>query len=167
MGESVQFPMLYYTHNVVGAVNLIEVMRKHNVKNVRAQPTNHLHSCVSPTEESVALLVEFHLSLRATWHDAALVNMYFTMSHLEELFEWLGQAGPFWGCAVQVSYLLALGMHLLRSQFHPHYVKAWPANSKAVKVCACMRSRTVPLAGTSLVLDDGKNSADIEAVSKQ
>lgn len=29
------FPMLYYTHNVVGAVNLVEVMRKHNVKNVR------------------------------------------------------------------------------------------------------------------------------------
>ena len=28
--------MLYYTHNVVGAVNLIEAMRKHNVKNVRA-----------------------------------------------------------------------------------------------------------------------------------
>ena len=35
VGESVDFPMLYYTHNVVGAVNLVEVMRKHNVKNVR------------------------------------------------------------------------------------------------------------------------------------
>lgn len=34
VGESVQFPMLYYTHNVVGAVNLIEVMRKHNVRNM-------------------------------------------------------------------------------------------------------------------------------------
>lgn len=39
MGESVQFPMLYYTHNVVGAVNLIEAMRKHNVKNVRLRPS--------------------------------------------------------------------------------------------------------------------------------
>ena len=38
MGESVQFPMLYYTHNVVGAVNLTEVMRKHNVRNVRRPP---------------------------------------------------------------------------------------------------------------------------------
>ena len=37
VGESVDFPMLYYTHNVVGAVNLVEVMRKHNVKNVRPQ----------------------------------------------------------------------------------------------------------------------------------
>ncbi|BDA49464.1 Bifunctional UDP-glucose 4-epimerase and UDP-xylose 4-epimerase [Coccomyxa sp. Obi] len=34
VGESVQFPMLYYTHNVVGAVNLVEVMRKHNVRNM-------------------------------------------------------------------------------------------------------------------------------------
>ena len=29
-------PMLYYTHNVLGTVNLIEAMRKHNVKNVRS-----------------------------------------------------------------------------------------------------------------------------------
>ena len=36
VGESVAEPMLYYTHNVVGAVNLIEAMRKHNVRNVRA-----------------------------------------------------------------------------------------------------------------------------------
>ena len=28
--------MLYYTHNVVGTVNLIEAMRKHNVKTVCA-----------------------------------------------------------------------------------------------------------------------------------
>lgn len=34
VGESVQFPMLYYTHNIVGAVNLIEAMRKHNCKSV-------------------------------------------------------------------------------------------------------------------------------------
>lgn len=35
VGESVEFPMLYYTHNIVGAVNLIEAMRKYGVKNVR------------------------------------------------------------------------------------------------------------------------------------
>lgn len=34
VGESVQSPMLYYTHNVVGAVNLIEACRKHNLNNV-------------------------------------------------------------------------------------------------------------------------------------
>ncbi len=34
VGESVQLPMLYYTHNVVGAVNLIEAMRKHKCRNV-------------------------------------------------------------------------------------------------------------------------------------
>ncbi len=34
VGESVKEPMLYYTHNVIGAVNLIEAMRKNNVKNV-------------------------------------------------------------------------------------------------------------------------------------
>ena len=36
MGESVQQPWLYYDHNVLSAINLIEVMREHNVKNVRA-----------------------------------------------------------------------------------------------------------------------------------
>ena len=35
VGESVSQPMLYYTHNVVAAVNLIEAMRKHSLKNVR------------------------------------------------------------------------------------------------------------------------------------
>jgi GDP-mannose 4,6 dehydratase len=39
VGESVQSPMLYYTHNVVGAVNLIEACRKHNLKNVRPYVT--------------------------------------------------------------------------------------------------------------------------------
>lgn len=38
VGESVAEPMLYYTHNVVGTVNLIEAMRKHNVKNVGQTP---------------------------------------------------------------------------------------------------------------------------------
>jgi len=32
VGESVSEPMLYYTHNVVGTVNLIEAMRKHGVR---------------------------------------------------------------------------------------------------------------------------------------
>ena len=36
VGESVQQPWLYYDHNVLSAINLIEVMREHNVKNVRA-----------------------------------------------------------------------------------------------------------------------------------
>ncbi len=35
VGESVQQPWLYYDHNVLSAINLIEVMREHNVKNVR------------------------------------------------------------------------------------------------------------------------------------
>ena len=34
MGESVQQPWLYYTHNVVGSTNLIEAMRKNGVKTV-------------------------------------------------------------------------------------------------------------------------------------
>ena len=32
VGESVSEPMLYYTHNVAGTINLIEAMRKHGVK---------------------------------------------------------------------------------------------------------------------------------------
>lgn len=38
VGESVAEPMLYYTHNVAGTVNLIEAMRKHGVRNVRSFP---------------------------------------------------------------------------------------------------------------------------------
>ena len=47
VGESVQSPMLYYTHNLVGAVNLIEACRKHNLKNVRL--SRHMH-CASPSD---------------------------------------------------------------------------------------------------------------------
>ena len=36
VGESVHSPMLYYTHNLLGTVNLVEAMRKHNCKNVRS-----------------------------------------------------------------------------------------------------------------------------------
>ena len=32
VGESVQKPLEYYTHNISGALNLLDVMRKHNVK---------------------------------------------------------------------------------------------------------------------------------------
>ena len=35
VGESVTAPMLYYTHNLLGSVNLVEAMRKHGCKNVR------------------------------------------------------------------------------------------------------------------------------------
>ena len=37
VGESVAEPMLYYTHNVAGTVNLIEAMRKHGVRNVSSK----------------------------------------------------------------------------------------------------------------------------------
>ena len=33
VGESVQKPIEYYTNNISGALNLLDVMRKHNVKN--------------------------------------------------------------------------------------------------------------------------------------
>ena len=35
VGESVTAPMLYYTHNLLGSINLVEAMRKHGCKNVR------------------------------------------------------------------------------------------------------------------------------------
>ncbi len=34
VGESTQMPMFYYTNNLVGTLNLIDVMEKHNVKNI-------------------------------------------------------------------------------------------------------------------------------------
>ncbi len=44
MGESVQQPWLYYDHNVLGAINLVEVMRKHNVKNVSPERPTTVHA---------------------------------------------------------------------------------------------------------------------------
>ena len=38
VGESVTAPMLYYTHNLLGSINLVEAMRKHNCKNVCLWP---------------------------------------------------------------------------------------------------------------------------------
>ena len=35
VGESVTAPMLYYTHNLLGSINLVEAMRKHGCTNVR------------------------------------------------------------------------------------------------------------------------------------
>jgi UDP-glucose 4-epimerase len=34
VGESVQKPLLYYDHNVVGTINLLEVMAAHGCKKV-------------------------------------------------------------------------------------------------------------------------------------
>lgn len=51
MGESVKEPMLYYTHNVVSAVNLIEAMRKNNVKNVCCPSSALL--CVTSKDQSL------------------------------------------------------------------------------------------------------------------
>lgn len=59
VGESVAAPMLYYTHNVVGAVNLIEAMRKHNVKNVRG----NLGPC--PATQMLLILQPWSCGLQA------------------------------------------------------------------------------------------------------
>ena len=47
VGESVQQPWLYYDHNVLGAINLVEVMRKHNVKNVSPERPFHCPNCTA------------------------------------------------------------------------------------------------------------------------
>ncbi len=58
VGESVQFPMLYYTHNIVGAVNLIEAMRKHKCKNVSL-----IHARTAVTGKAAALqMLSWYLS---------------------------------------------------------------------------------------------------------
>ena len=56
MGESVQQPWLYYDHNVLGAINLVEVMRKHNVKNVSLERPFHWPSCRACSSCSVPAL---------------------------------------------------------------------------------------------------------------
>ena len=53
VGESVAEPMLYYTHNMMGTINLIEAMRKHNCKNVsvlccgRCRLSQHMSACLA------------------------------------------------------------------------------------------------------------------------
>ena len=44
VGESVQQPWLYYTHNIVGSTNLMEAMRKHNVKTVCLPRCPHIRT---------------------------------------------------------------------------------------------------------------------------
>ena len=44
--------MLYYTHNIVGAVNLIEAMRKHKCKNVSS-----IGACTAVTCQAAALQI--------------------------------------------------------------------------------------------------------------
>lgn len=34
VGESMEIPLEYYKNNVVGTINLVEIMNKHNCKNV-------------------------------------------------------------------------------------------------------------------------------------
>lgn len=51
--------MLYYTHNVVGAVNLIEACRKHNLKNVSL--------AVLRSSDAIILLVAFYMSVTNSW----------------------------------------------------------------------------------------------------
>jgi UDP-glucose 4-epimerase len=38
VGESVQKPLLYYDHNVVGTINLLEIMAAHGCKKVFTVP---------------------------------------------------------------------------------------------------------------------------------
>ena len=62
VGESVQFPMLYYTHNVCGAVNLIEVMRKHictNVSHIELQCSSCLGAILADTNLHLMLIITF------------------------------------------------------------------------------------------------------------
>ena len=49
VGESVTAPMLYYTHNLLGSINLVEAMRKHNCKNVCLWPRSLVMAEASPT----------------------------------------------------------------------------------------------------------------------
>jgi GDP-mannose 4,6 dehydratase len=70
VGESVSQPMLYYTHNVAAAVNLIEAMRKHSLKNVsgavrRQAPSLSAVFCgrLAATESTLLTLGRPHRSL--------------------------------------------------------------------------------------------------------
>lgn len=37
VGESVQKPLLYYRNNIIGTINLVELMEKYNVKKVQQE----------------------------------------------------------------------------------------------------------------------------------
>jgi UDP-glucose 4-epimerase len=42
VGESVQKPLLYYDHNIVGTINLLKVMAAHGCKQVLTSPLSTL-----------------------------------------------------------------------------------------------------------------------------
>ena len=68
MGESVQQPWLYYDHNVLGAINLVEVMREHNVKNVSLPSTLNHCMCRQHTLNMLASMAVSQAHAQAQRH---------------------------------------------------------------------------------------------------
>ncbi|KAK9905085.1 hypothetical protein WJX75_009459 [Coccomyxa subellipsoidea] len=98
VGESVQFPMLYYTHNVVGAVNLIEAMRKHNVKNMVFSS-----SCtVYGNPEKVPINEEHPLKAVSPYGRTKLI--------IEDIFRDVAAAEPEWR-TILLRYFNPVGAH--------------------------------------------------------
>ena len=69
MGESVQQPWLYYDHNVLGAINLVEVMREHNVKNVSLPSTLRQCMCRQQTLNMLASMAVLQAYARAQCYE--------------------------------------------------------------------------------------------------
>ena len=69
VGESVQQPWLYYDHNVLGAINLVEVMREHNVKNVSLPSPLRQCMCRQQTLNMPASMAVLRAYARARSHD--------------------------------------------------------------------------------------------------
>jgi len=72
VGESVQQPWLYYDHNVLGAINLVEVMREHNVKNVSLPSTLRQCMCRQQPLNMLAFIAVLRAHARAQCHDVSI-----------------------------------------------------------------------------------------------
>ena len=98
VGESVEKPLLYYSNNITGTLNLCEVMQKHNVKNIIFSSSATVYGVpktVPLTEDS----------------DLWTTNPYGTTKlFMEQILRDLNTADPEWN-AVLLRYFNPIGAH--------------------------------------------------------
>ena len=98
VGESVEKPILYYQNNVVGTINLCQVMQKYNVKNIVFSSS----ATVYGDPASVPIREDFPLSCTNPYGRSKLF--------IEEFLRDLYKADPSWNIAL-LRYFNPIGAH--------------------------------------------------------
>ncbi|XP_037094697.1 UDP-glucose 4-epimerase-like isoform X1 [Pollicipes pollicipes] len=99
VGESMQFPLLYYKNNVIGTINLVEAMKAHNVYHMVFSSS----CCVYGDPE--------HLPITEDHPTGNVTNVYGRTKYLiEEMLKDLTHAEPKWNI-ISLRYFNPVGAH--------------------------------------------------------